>query len=342
MKRTNWITPYGLLAALVLAGGLVAGSHSAAAQEAEKFQNLKVLPKDISHEELRAIMGGFTRALGVRCGACHAQKAGGQGLDFPSDEKDEKKTARVMMQMTHDINEKFISTLEDHSNPPIQVQCVTCHHGISHPRPLTDVLKIAYARGGIDSTRARYSALRDRYYGSAAYDFGEVPLAEVGQALADSGHFEDAQNIMKYNVEVNPKSAFAQRQAAATDVMMAYYAQGGDSGAAVFQRVKGQFQPRDQEALLAGLAGRLTKGGKTEAAIAAYKLNTTEHPQSGDAFYDLGGAYVKRGGKDDKKLAIDAYLTTVSLDSTNTDAVKQLESLKVSKGKIEKAQKGKK
>ena len=31
MKRTNWITPYGLLAALVLAGGLVAGSHSAAA-----------------------------------------------------------------------------------------------------------------------------------------------------------------------------------------------------------------------------------------------------------------------------------------------------------------------
>jgi len=110
----------------------------------------------------------------------------------------------------------------------------------------------------------------------------------------------------------------------------------------VFQRVKGQFQPRDQEALLAGLAGRLTKAGRTDAAIAAYRLNTSEHPQSGDAFYDLGGAYVKRGGKDDKKLAIDAYLTTVSLDSTNTDAVKQLESLKVSKSKIEKAQKGKK
>jgi hypothetical protein len=49
---------------------------------------------------------------------------------------------------------------------------------------------------------------------------------------------------------------------------------------------------------------------------------------------------LKRGGKQDKKLAIDAYLTTVSLDSTNTDAVKQLESLKVSKGKIEKARSG--
>src|SRR4029079_6684859 len=102
---------------------------------------------------------------------------------------------------------------------------VTCHHGISHPRPLTDVLKIAYARGGIDSTRARYSALRDRYYGSAAYDFGEVPLAEVGQALADSGHFEDAQNIMEYNVEMNPKSEFAQRQGAVTALVDGEFAE---------------------------------------------------------------------------------------------------------------------
>ena len=75
--------------------------------------------------------------------------------------------------------------------------------------------------------------------------------------------------------------------------------------------------------------------GKPDAALAAYKLNTAEHPKSGDAFDDLGGAYLKRG---DKKLAIDSYLTAVSLDSTNTNAVKQLESLKVSKSKIAKAQ----
>ena len=341
MKRTIRVTPYGLAAALVLAGGLLAGFHSAAAQEQE-FKNLKVLPKDITEPELHAIMTGFTRALGVRCGGCHASRANGAGLDFESDAKDEKKTARVMIQMVNDINAKYISTLEDHSSPPIQVQCITCHHGISHPRPLTDVLKIAYARGGIDSTRARYSALRDRYYGSAAYDFGEVPLAEVAATVADSGHIADARNLAQFNVDMNPKSAFAQRQAAAADLMLAYYEQGGDSGAAVYQRVKGQFQPREQEALLAGLGGRLTKTGKTDAAIAAYKLNTSEHPQSGDAFDDLGGAYLKRGGKDDKKLAIDSYLVAVSLDSTNTNAVKQLESLKVSKSKIEKAQKGKK
>jgi tetratricopeptide (TPR) repeat protein len=326
-----------------MAAGLVIAFHTATAQEEEKFTNLKVLPKDISTQELRTIMGQFTRALGVRCGACHASKPGEQRLDFALDDKPEKKTARVMMQMTHDLNEKYISTLEDHSDPPIKVQCVTCHRGIAHPRPLADVLTLAYAQGGVDSTRARYSALRDRYYGRAAYDFGEVPLSEVGQALVDSGHVADAANVLAFNVDMNPKSAFAQRQAASANVLLAFYQQGGDSGVAVYQRSKSAFgQPREQEGLVANLGERLTRLGKPDAALAAFKLNTSEHPQSGDAFDDLGGAYLKRGGKDDKKLAIDSYLTAVSLDSTNTNAVKQLESLKVSRAKIEKAQQHKK
>jgi tetratricopeptide (TPR) repeat protein len=323
--------------------GTMVALHGATAQESPQYKNLKVLPKDISSEELRATMGQFTRALGVRCGYCHANKPGEQHLDFALDDKDEKKTARVMMQMTHDLNEKYISTLEDHSDPPIKVQCITCHHGIAHPRQLADVLKLAYAKGGLDSTRARYSALRDRYYGGAAYDFGEVPLADAAAAVVDSGHVADAVSLLALNLEMNPKSAFAARQVAGASVLQAFWEHGGDSGAAVYQRTKSQLgQPRELEGMVAGLGGRLMRSGKTDAAVAAYKLNTTENPQSGDAFDDLGGAYLKRGGKDDKKLAIDAYLTAVSLDSTNTNAVKQLESLKVSKSKIEKAQQHKK
>jgi predicted Zn-dependent protease len=204
-------------------------------------------------------------------------------------------------------------------------------------------LKLAYAKGGVDSTRARYTSLRDRYYGRAAYDFGDVPLTEAGLALVDSGHVADAAKLFAFNVEMNPKSAFAQRQAASVNLLLAFSEQGGDSGVAVYQRSKAQLstQPRELENIVANLAERLTRMGKSDAAIAAYKLNTTEHPQSGDAFDGLASAYMQRGGKDDKKLAIDAWLTTVSLDSTNTDAVKQLEALKVSKSKIEKAQKHK-
>ena len=342
MKRSLRVTPYGVLTTCVLAAGVLTAFHGARAQGEAKYTNLKVLPKDISEQDLRATMNTFTRALGVRCGFCHAPKPGEQRLDFALDDKPEKKTARVMMEMTHDLNEKYIGTLEDHSDPPIKVQCVTCHRGIPNPRTLTDVLKLAYASGGIDSTRARYGALRDRYYGSAAYDFGEVPLAEVGLALVDSGHVADAANVFALNTEMNPKSAFAQRQAATANVLLAFWAQGGDSGVAVYQRSKAQIgQPREQENVVANIAERLGRMGKPDAALAAYKLNTTEHPKSGDAFDDLGGAYVKRGGKTDKKLAIDAYLTAVSLDSTNTNAVKALETLKVNKSKIEKARSGK-
>jgi len=45
-------------------------------------------------------MEGFTRALGVRCPFCHvARKANRRDLDFVSDQKVEKETARGMLKM---------------------------------------------------------------------------------------------------------------------------------------------------------------------------------------------------------------------------------------------------
>lgn len=318
--------------------GLLGGPERAPAQEAqEKFTNLKVFPKDVSPRELRSTMSAFTRALGVRCSYCHVAKPGQpiRHEDFALDDKPEKKTARVMMEMTRDLNEKYLARLEDRSDPPIKVQCFTCHRGTAHPQTLQDALVLAYAKGGLDSTRARYAGLRDRYYGRAAYDFGEVPLADVASTLADSGHVADAANLLALNVEMNPQSAFAQRQYAAGSVLLAFTAEGGDSGTAVYQRMKDKLgQPGETEFLIGGIGHRLLLTGKTESALAAFKLNTAEHPQSGDAFADLGEVYVKRG---DKKLAIESYLKAAALDTANTDVVKQLELLKVSKSKIAKA-----
>src|SRR5262249_60820739 len=96
--------------------------------------------------------------------------------------------------------------------PPIKIGCFTCHHGGTQPRTLQDVLQTAYDQGGMDSTLARYQSLRDRYYGSAVYDFGEVPLADVAGRLHQKGHDADAMKLLAMNVDVNPKSAFAKRQ----------------------------------------------------------------------------------------------------------------------------------
>ena len=165
----------------------------AAQHEAASFDNLKILPKDISRPELLALMNGFTRALGVRCGYCHVSEQENPTAKnrFALDDKPQKAKARIMMTMTHDLNEKYLTQLATREKPPIPVQCVTCHRGVSEPRQLQDVLTQKYDDGGVDSTLARYRTLRDRYYGRASYDFGDVPLADVGTKLISSGHADD-------------------------------------------------------------------------------------------------------------------------------------------------------
>lgn len=100
-------------------------------QQHEKAKNLKVLPKNISHEELDNVMKGFKEALGVKCNFCHApRKDDPKKLDFASDDNDHKKIARDMMRMTQKINKKYFK-----GQTAEAVTCYTCHRG--HDEPLT-------------------------------------------------------------------------------------------------------------------------------------------------------------------------------------------------------------
>src|ERR1700685_625279 len=99
-------------------------------------RNLKILPKDISHEELDKVMDGFKAALGVKCGFCHApfKDSSNHHLDFASDEKDEKNIERHMMLMTRKINKKFFSfNKDDNGQVTPAVSCIACHRGDPHP-----------------------------------------------------------------------------------------------------------------------------------------------------------------------------------------------------------------
>ncbi|MDB5019278.1 MAG: c-type cytochrome [Pedobacter sp.] len=104
-------------------------------QEARKFTNLKVLPKDISGDDLNKIMDGYKTALGVKCNFCHAAgKADPKRLDFASDEKPEKNIARGMMKMTSKINKKYFHVKgAEAPNAVLAVNCISCHNGKAHP-----------------------------------------------------------------------------------------------------------------------------------------------------------------------------------------------------------------
>jgi hypothetical protein len=99
-------------------------------------RNLKVLDKDISHDDLDKVMDGFKAALGVKCNFCHApSKDDSKKLDMSLDDKYEKGVAREMMEMTNRINKKFFEgKLDDHGQPLQLVTCATCHHGRPHPK----------------------------------------------------------------------------------------------------------------------------------------------------------------------------------------------------------------
>lgn len=100
-----------------------------------KAQNLKVLPKNISHEALDKIMDGWAASLGVHCNFCHARNEQTNKMDFASDAKPEKTAARHMFLMTAKINKKFFRAEKDSLGMVMEssVNCYTCHRGNAHP-----------------------------------------------------------------------------------------------------------------------------------------------------------------------------------------------------------------
>lgn len=133
LKRTL-IVPLSLVFAAMLC------SLSLPPQE-EKATNLKVLPKNISHEDLMKTMHGFNHALGVKCDFCHAaRKDDPSKLDFASDAKEEKETARDMYKMMMRINKKYFKSGKDEKGESmLTVSCYTCHHGSKEPEEMPQV-----------------------------------------------------------------------------------------------------------------------------------------------------------------------------------------------------------
>jgi hypothetical protein len=101
------------------------------------FKNLKVLPKNISDEDLDLVMDKFKYALNVKCNYCHVRNDSTKKFDFASDAKPEKDMARDMMRMTYSINKKYFNFAKSKTVPET-VTCITCHR--KNPIPLTDSL----------------------------------------------------------------------------------------------------------------------------------------------------------------------------------------------------------
>jgi tetratricopeptide (TPR) repeat protein len=187
---------------------LLAPAARSAAQDEPEFVNLQVLAKDIAREELMDVMRfDFVGGLGVRCNYCHVgeEETAIDEYDFASDAKAPKRKAREMLRMVRAINDTHLAALEDRAEPPIRVSCFTCHHGVTEPRKLQDILFEELREGGPDATVARYRELREEYHGRAAYDFGPTVLSHIAIVLGEEDRQAEAIPLLELNVEQHPE-----------------------------------------------------------------------------------------------------------------------------------------
>jgi hypothetical protein len=97
-----------------------------------RSRNLTVLPRDISDAEIVQLMVRYGQELGVQCGFCHAEDPQTQQVDLASDENPRKQTARIMIGMVGDINNKYLAQVGDRRYA-VPISCGNCHQGQTYP-----------------------------------------------------------------------------------------------------------------------------------------------------------------------------------------------------------------
>ena len=174
----------------------------------DSLVNVKVIPKTTPVTELIGTMRNFTSFLGVRCQFCHIGEEGRPltEFDFTSDEKRTKQVARQMMRMVQEINER-LDTIPGRTTPGLQVTCGTCHRGVTRPVPLSALMEDVAGSAGADSAIRAYRALRARYYGGDAYNFGEASLNIAAFRLGRANRFPEAFALLGLNEELFPGSS---------------------------------------------------------------------------------------------------------------------------------------
>jgi hypothetical protein len=89
----------------------------------QKFKSIKVL-NEMPADQMGKVMNMMSASLGVDCKFCHASNDG----DYEKEGFEHKDTARQMLKMMFELNKNYF-------NGRPEINCNSCHKGISHPQP---------------------------------------------------------------------------------------------------------------------------------------------------------------------------------------------------------------
>lgn len=117
MRQRSLLSPLAFVAFLLI------GPETYGAAE---HKNLTVIDKNISPEDLKRTMEGFSAQLGVKCAFCHT------GETYEKDDRKQKSDARKMIKLVMEMKgrkgEFFKATVKDNA-----LTCALCHRGKPQP-----------------------------------------------------------------------------------------------------------------------------------------------------------------------------------------------------------------
>ncbi|MBZ0114910.1 MAG: c-type cytochrome [Thermoanaerobaculia bacterium] len=173
----------------------------AVGQIPEEFTNLQLLDPAIEKSELVSIMRDWAGGLGVRCNHCHVGPENLRGMDFASDEKATKRSARQMLLMSRAINRELLKDLpivvEEGRKRAQVVSCYTCHRGMNRPprKTLNELSRVAFSDGPAAGV-ARYHELVALHEDSGKYDLRPENLVWLANAYLDGEDPADARKVL--------------------------------------------------------------------------------------------------------------------------------------------------
>ena len=111
-----------------------------------------------------------------------------------------------MLRMVDSLNRVVLAALPGRSDPPVTIQCVTCHRGLPKPATIQTVLMKTIEESGVDSAIKQYRGLRERTALNGYFDFTEWRINELARGLVAAGKTVEAIAILEMNAEFNPRS----------------------------------------------------------------------------------------------------------------------------------------
>ena len=128
---------HAVIAAALSLAAWTTGSWVALAGDADDSaapSNLQVLPAASSRASVRSLMKQYERELGVSCSYCHVEDRDSGFIDYAADDNPRKHTARLMIAMLKDINDRHLAQLAVDHRYAQPVTCGSCHRGQATPQ----------------------------------------------------------------------------------------------------------------------------------------------------------------------------------------------------------------